>query len=465
VADLLRENPPKYVAVVLEPAELDFNFVRRFLMFSTEVDADPFADFGYGFITGATAQAAIGFVDNIIRAESENIQDMPLRAGAYAASSLNLVYEDYCDGYLSDLNAESCSTIYLECGDPGVLDYFDQHSHLLLGNKVLDIGHNGDPHMLWLFEGGNMVEDTWDYDPALVEDPPVQRLGLTSQHIGSLDLYPAVAFNGACHAGAPKRALVEADILATFGDTHDLVRFYEMSDDFSFCLQILQTGLTGYFAPTASNNANDSGEDMYNAFLYNQPLGDIQKRSVDAIVMAFLGNRPRLHLYTDGEPVPYEECLASGSFDPGDFGWGELTMLSGKANRVYFGDPMYNPFALDASDALKLVTATVTETSPTRLEVALAFDKPDGHWPVWDKFHDGQARIYVTVELPADFATGVDVTVQDASESYTRFIHALETHRGKVILHLEFDAPWTGTSDWPSLDPMAFTATVAVEKI
>ena len=36
----------------------------------------------------------------------------------------------------------------------------------MLDNKLLDIGHNGDPHMLWLFEDGNTNPNPplWNYD-------------------------------------------------------------------------------------------------------------------------------------------------------------------------------------------------------------------------------------------------------------------------------------------------------------
>jgi hypothetical protein len=44
---------PRYVAIVIKPTQLDINFVRKFLMMSTQLDSDPFSDFSYGFITGA----------------------------------------------------------------------------------------------------------------------------------------------------------------------------------------------------------------------------------------------------------------------------------------------------------------------------------------------------------------------------------------------------------------------------
>jgi hypothetical protein len=68
ILPILVTTNPRYVAVVIKPNQLDINFVRRFLMMSTQLDSDPFSDFSYGYITGATAQDALNFVNNIIYA-------------------------------------------------------------------------------------------------------------------------------------------------------------------------------------------------------------------------------------------------------------------------------------------------------------------------------------------------------------------------------------------------------------
>jgi len=257
IKDLLKQHNARYVAIILKPIDININFVREFLMMSTELDDDPFSDFSYGFITGATAQDALNFVNRIIQAEEENIQDKPLKISGYSASSVMGVYTLSSGSYMDYLNILNYSHIYLKEGNPQVIDYFFDNSHYMKGSKILDIGNNGDPHMLWLFEEGNRASDIWNYDPVLVENPPVQRLGLTSDHIRELDLYPAVVLNGACHSGVLKLALVQNDIKATFGDPGEEFRFYKMSDDYSFALSILKTGITGYFAPVGSNLAND----------------------------------------------------------------------------------------------------------------------------------------------------------------------------------------------------------------
>jgi hypothetical protein len=433
---------PRYVAVVCKPEELHINFIREFLMMSTLLDDDPFSDFSYGFITGATADDALNFVYSIIQAESENIEDFPLNVGGYSATTLNFVYTGN-SGYMAYLNPPSSSDIWLETNNNGVgEDFFIANSSYMENNKILDIGHNGDAHMLWLFEGGNTNPDPpiWLFDPEKIEDPEYAREGLTSFTIGALNLYPAVAYNGACHSGETKSVMVEGDIKATFGDTQGLVKFYTMSDTFSFALSILKTGITGYFAPCGANNANDQGEDVYNTFLYHEPLGDIHKRSNDGVVMGFLGNRPALRIFEENESVYLSDVLPSGSFDPNDYS-GAKYMLGGKANRIYFGDPLFNPYQNNHSESLNITQASIDSINSTTLDIDIVFNKPDGFWPVWDKFHFGETRIYYPVELPAYCNDLTSFEVIESSGPYDLVIHALEYFDGKTILHIEVDIP------------------------
>jgi len=453
----LLANPPRYVAIVVKPEELTINFVREFLMMSTQLDNDPFPDFSYGYITGATAQDAVNFVNTIIQAETQNIKNYPLRASGYAASSINFVYP-FSSNYFHYLNPVFANTVYLKTDDSGSgKQFFLSNTHHLLNNKVLNIGHNGDPHMVWLFEGGNSNPNppVWNYDPLKIEDPAYARVGLTSYDIAPLNLYPAVAFNGACHQGVPKVALVESDIAATFGHTQGIAQFYTMSDTFSFALSILKTGITGYFAACGANNANDGGEDFYNAFLYNEPLGDIHKRSHDGVVMGFLGNNINLKLFQQGGSTAGCDVLTSGTFNPSQWS-GACYMLGGKANRIYFGDPLFHPFENNRSDSLILTHSKITPVNATTLDVSLHFKKPNGHWPVWDKFHHGGSRVYKAVEMPHLFGQVNTIQVVDSSGPYLMAFHALEKFHGKTFLHLE--VALSGSS----MDPADFSITFRV---
>lgn len=437
--ELINLNP-RYVAIVVRPEELHINFIREFLMMSTMLDDDPFSDFSYGFITGATADDALSFVNRIIQAESESIEDMPLNIGGYVATSLNLVYVG-SSGWMSLLSPNYESCIWLETNDNGVgKNFFNANSSHLNNKKLLDIGHNGDAHMLWLFDGGNMTCDppSWLYDETKIENPVYERVGLTSYDIAPLNLYPAVAFNGACHSGETKSVMIEGDIEATFGNTQGLVEFYNMSDTFSFALSILNTGITGYFAPCGANNANDQGEDVYNTFLYDEPLGDIHKRSVDGVVMGFLGNRPNLRIFQQGESTYSSDVLPSGTFDPYQYS-GATYMLGGKANRIYFGDPLFNPYKNDHSDNIKITNTSIDSLNSNTLEINMSYNKPDGFWPMWDKFHFGETRIYYPVELPYYCNDVTSFEVVESSGIYDLVIYAIEHFDGKTILHIEVD--------------------------
>ena len=443
----LKDLQPRYVVVVVKPLEMYINFVRDFMMMSTNLDEDPFSDFSYGFITGATAQDALNFVNNIKRAEQEGIQDYPLNMSGWVASSRNIVKSGNSEsgwGFETDLNRDRYQQIDMETNDTGAgRDFFQANKGVLSNNKVLDIGHNGDPHMLWLFDGGNFDPNPplWDFDASKIEDPAYARVGLTSENISTLDLYPAVAFNGACHSGELKTVLVEGDIAATFGDAGTTARFYTMSDKFSFGLSILKTNLTGYFAPVGANNANDDGEDFFNAFLYNEPLGDIHKRSNDGVVMGFMGNRPNLRLVQEGDNTYESDILKSGDFDPKDW-MGAYWMLGGKANRVYYGDPLFDPFKKDHTSTLNLTTWTMDAVNGSVLKIDLNFAKEAGFVPgTWDKFHESGARIYAAIELPQAYENVTGFSVVSSSGSYDRVIEVVERFDGKTLLHVEIDVP------------------------
>jgi hypothetical protein len=64
----LRKRAPRSVTIVLRPEQIDVNSVRKILAAATQVDDDPFVDFEFGYVTGATAADAKAFVENIVLA-------------------------------------------------------------------------------------------------------------------------------------------------------------------------------------------------------------------------------------------------------------------------------------------------------------------------------------------------------------------------------------------------------------
>ena len=63
------------------------------------------------------------------------------------------------------------------------------------------------------------------------------------------------------------------------------------------------------------------------------------------------------------------------------------------------------------------------------------------YFPVWDKFHFGDTRIYIPVELPSFCGSITSFSVIDSSAPYHMVIHAVEQFDGKNYLHIEVDIP------------------------
>jgi hypothetical protein len=459
--DELQRLRPRYVALVLKPRDLDINVARGVLMLSTELDDDPFCDFAYGFITGATAADALAFVDNIIKAEREGVAGKPLSVGGILNISTTSAMQSATVSFLAPL-AQSDAAISLSRGDPSAASFFAQNAKTLAGRRALVIAYQGDPHMLWLFKNG--TQPWGKYDPKQVEAPPVKLQGVDSETIGKIDLYPAVVYGAMSHGGAVSRVLVDSGLAPTFGDTGGVLRFYEMSADFSFALSVLRAGAIGYFAALGRTNGFFNDEALYHTFLHGEPLGEIHKRGLDMLVMGFLGNRPRLKLYGEGDPDSLDGTMASGSYSPGKTGQTGY-MISFLANRVYLGDPALSPFGDSRTHKLRLVTTKTSTLDGGALRVAVSFNKPAKVlYPVDDHMHHGGTRIYTTVELPAALseaaALKVEVAEKDPKLDITRLIHAVERRDGAALLHLELDIPAKNTL----LDAVNFQAALRITR-
>ena len=146
---------------------------------------------------------------------------------------------------------------------------------------------------------------------------------------------------------------------------------------------------------------------------------------------------------------PLYETLASGSYTPAHFPPDSSWALSCGANRVFFGDPLFAPFANDSDPAIDLYDVELAESDDGEIEIALTFAKDDRYYPVLEKYHlpysdsfEEATRVHAAVSLPVGFVTAEqDVVVQVTSYSsvYEHFFYALERHFGEAILHLQFE--------------------------
>ena len=440
----LKQMDARYVAVVVRPLEMDINFHRAFVMNSTTLDDDPFPDISWGYITGATPQDALSFVENIIRAEEEEAHLLPMKVSGYSASSLNwrTTYSNSFPKHVVDSQVH----LYLEVNDTGSgRDFFLANVQDLSSSRMVTISGDGDPHMTWLFDGGNFDPDPplWPYDPSKVEDPAHARMGLTPENLSAVDLFPAVVFAGTCHSGVPKRSLVEGDIAATFGSTGGAVRFYEMSDDFSFFNRIMRNNATGYFAPIGANHGYNSYFDQWNALRYHEPMGDIYKRSLDQVVMGFMGNRPNLRLFNEGESAHLPDIMPSGDFDPMDWP-SAAAMLGGKANRAYYGDPLHDPFRNAHDPRLNLTDVRFDAIDDTNMDLNISYMRPasiDTWFPNWDMYHRGEDIFYEPIDLPPGYSDPITVSIVREEQPSLGAFHVLERFDGRTTLHVQAGLP------------------------
>jgi hypothetical protein len=119
-------------------------------------------------------------------------------------------------------------------------------------------------------------------------------------------------------------------------------------------------------------------------------------------------------------------------------------MLGGKANRIYFGDPLFNPYQNNHSDSLKIAKSVIDSVNQGTFDIHLSYKKPDAsdmYFPAWDKFHFGDTRIYDVVELPSYFGNITNFQIIDSSGPYNLVIHAIEHNLGKTFIHIEVDIP------------------------
>lgn len=385
---VLKEEKPAQVALVLRPEVIDTNYVRRFLLLSTQTDDDPFQDFLFGYITGRTGADALRFVENIVRAEKEGL---PRKFGDLAVIEGSSFATDQIDDTLTGAGFSGESIYVGEVEqDPKVREFFAEHTKALEGNGILGMSGNGDPERIWLFDAARNADESkhWPYDPAKVGwDPKGEMCCLTADEFRGLNLYPGVAFVGPCHSGSPSRTFVESDIVSTFGTT-DKVEVYQIPPEKSLALALLSSGATGLFLPVGANHGFRTLVEYQRMLTTGMSLGELAKSCSDELVVAS-GGKLEVGLYQPGAKEGPDQDINS-------------IMRGGAANRVLYGDPAFRPFAELASPA---VAATKIPAEDEMVVECRVLD-PNGA-DLWNQFEYGyHKRIFAAVPLPSD-AQGV----------------------------------------------------------
>ena len=352
----IRRLAPRNVAFVMRPDSIDLNLAFEAFEFSTQLDDDPFPDYAYGFITGATAADAVQLVKNTMEAESE-IAEIPRKIFGFGPSDIPQVDDgsefEWAVGWQGSRLDHKPGTFPKE------------HLNQLSSNAVIRFWGHGSP---------DSVEN-----------------GLVSDDLAGVDLFPAVVFAGPCYSAVVSKSYVQHDC-------NSEVEEQSVAPEDSLALAFIRSGATGYFAALDEDFCISAGQEMEYALTTGLPLGMVAKRALDNVVMGF-GDAPvSLPRLRPGKKRPDTNAVE----------WA----LQRTASRILFGDPAGQllPKVADYPFSIE------SRRTSTGMNIQLSLDNPLIHSLLIDAHHDNLCDcasqndiLYVVTELPHGFGEVADV--------------------------------------------------------
>ncbi|MCA8973209.1 MAG: hypothetical protein KDC98_00735, partial [Planctomycetes bacterium] len=295
---------PRHVALVMRPEQLDFAFARRFLQLATEIDDDPFVDFAFGYITGATAAEAVALA-------RRGTARKPLQAKPRHASVAGGAERSFVTERPQLLGRVRLDAVQFYCAGEEAFPDTGRDRAFLAEN-------------LPKLEGRDTVTFIGHGWPREVHGGPDHG------DLAGLDLDGAVALNVACYTGVTN---------GYFEDDYrrGLIRRKEVPFEESFCLALLRTGVVGYTAYLCPRPAGpELDTDLAALVADGVSLGEARRRDYDKTVLGFLGfgeDRLLCGPIADGGRISRSGDVVRD------------IMLEGATGGVLFGDPACIPFA------------------------------------------------------------------------------------------------------------------------
>jgi hypothetical protein len=393
--ELLRELP-EFALVVTKPDHLDVNFHFALLETLAALDADPFVDVAFGYVTGATLEEAKGFVERFLALEAKKtpLPQKVIDFGPAAAPPSNFTgpYSDpVAKGWLR-WNAYHRT-----------LDEIVARRELLKGAGLLHAGGHGLP------EG---IDD-----------------GLKGKDLRALklDLAPALYFSGPCYCGVTS---------GWFAAGQGGVERRTVKPEESFALAALAQGVSALFAGFDPDRGETCSQEQDHLLVHGDALGYASKESYDGVVVARRQEKFELFRYVEGKPMPHKDLVD--------------TMTGGGACRALFGDPTWHAVPQCAQPVFDVKK----RDSAKALELTWSSPKPDlTQWTANDVYHcEGgwTHRIAFTVEIPVATARALkkfEVKRLTAHETPLEFrfpTAMVERHGGKALLHVYLVFPPRG---------------------
>jgi hypothetical protein len=392
----LTAEQPEFALVVSRPDHLDVNLHFALLEMVAALDADPFADVAFGYVTGATAEEALAFVDRFLELQKKK-QPLPRRLVEFGPIAQG---PPQFGGPHSHELAKGWKRWFAFHGPvEGMLAKKD----ILAGAGILAAGGHGMP--------GGVVDGLSGRD--------------LRQH--ALDLSPALYFSGPCYCGVTGGWFEPS----AQGASRRVVEATE-----SFALAAIASGVSALFAGFDPDRGETCSQEMEHLLVTGGALGHATKQTYDGVAVARRAPKLALFRYTHGKPAPHKDLVD--------------TMTGGGACRALFGDPTWRPIERCAEPLFEIES----RDTPKAFTLTWQCDRPDtSHWSSVDVYRcDGgwTHRIAFTVELP--LATARNLKRFEVSELTAggkplehRFPTAmLERWGGKARLHVYLVFPPRG---------------------
>jgi hypothetical protein len=417
---LLRACDPEYVAFVVRPEDFDENLARSVLQMATRVDSDPFVDFAYGFVTGASPEAAVALVEKPQRYEANRRQP----ESAVVAVGTKMVRRSGMHKQQFPLQTREIPQLW---GQLAGGEHFAGEGRDAAFLKTLMPELRDKPMILFVGHG---------FPREVVGGP-------TWKDLQGAEWDGAVVINIACYTGVTGRWFEE-------DYSTGQIRQQTVPASESFCLNVLNTGAAAYVAFACVRPAGpELFMDISALAAEGLSVGEVRRRDYNRIVLAHLAqgsDKLAIRKVADGDRIRPRQNIVKDM------------LLDASTGGVLFGDPAFTPFdAMPKQSPLKLQTRKNGDTLAATFEVAgqnmvyFCGEQLD----TWGEEQSPAMRVIGRIALGQNQVAEVKVAELKVGGKMPehRLTWGIEEHRGERFLHVKAVFP-------PPTDPASIMAGV-----
>ncbi|MBI2920447.1 MAG: hypothetical protein HYY18_05125 [Planctomycetes bacterium] len=441
--DLARRQQADSIAIAVAPGVLDFNLNRRVLEAVSTIDEDVFPDAAFGFLTGAKPEHVRAMLDRMAEVEHDGMRPREVSYGVAEVDDVSV----YPPGPAED--GLTLTDVYIPTHEryAKVRSKLPEALAQARGAGFVHFSGNGDPMRIWLFDDQRNAKPElhWKFDPKKIcrnwADKDLTSLGSTE--FANWEIAGAMMQFTTCHSGVTGRAIVESDIVATFGSTGHVARFYDLTPEESLCLNLLSRAPCALLAPIGPNHGALGIPEKDRLHWENLPAGEaIRRGHIDVALHWRTEGRVPMVQFVEGKPDPSPNDIAGN------------IMREGTLNRVLFGDPTFRPFeAVSPRKGSLQVERVKTASNGGAATFSVTVLRPTT-FEYWNPYAgDGQRGERLVVGIPFQ---GGELGVSKVSLStavkpapaITKASWTLESRRGQApMLWIMLEAPDTGDYD------------------